>query len=100
MIELLGRILSLDFCYSPTKKIRVHTKCSVAVICTNEHNMVIWFGFLAGDESISQLKEHLRRLRLRLIRLGGPPAAKVLFYVDNCCNIRKSINEEWLSKAS
>jgi hypothetical protein len=55
--------------------------------------MVIWFGMLRMDESMSELQDHLRRLRQRFLRLGK--RTDIVIYVDNCCIVRDKILEAW-----
>jgi hypothetical protein len=59
----------------------------------NENNMVIWFGMLRMDESMSEMQEHLRQLQKRLQR--QQKTTKIVIYVDNCCIVREKILEVW-----
>ncbi len=55
----------------------------------NEYRQVIWWGALTGSESIKEMKPHLQRLKTRHDNMGKEVKA---IFVDNCCNVRKSLN--------
>ena len=99
MANLGGTILSLDANYKVAQKITVVMKdqtrtkpfkCLVTVM--NEDNMVIWWGLLRSEESITEIEQHLRRLKVRLHRINQRNNQKLeAIYVDNCCSIRNKL---------
>lgn len=97
MEYLSGEILSLDTVYGPAKRVAVYidgkpfrpwTGLSIVM---NEHGQVIWFGYLKGSESISEIAPHLLKLKTRIDRLPGPNVRAI--YVDNCCNVRVKLQK-------
>lgn len=96
MLNLGGFVLSLDFCYGPATRIRVYangkpfTPWKGMATILNEDNMVIWWAFLEGSESIDEIAPSLRKLKLRLDRVQGLDQLKVI-YVDNCCDVRAKL---------
>jgi len=102
MLQLHGRVLSLDFFYPLASRVWV-TKDDGSrekfqpykSICDikNEDGQVIWFGALPQSESLTALQQHLVQLRKRFLHLGA--TLHVVFYVDNCCSVRQKIKEVW-----
>jgi len=102
MLQLQGRVLSLDFFYPLASRIWVTKddgsrqrfqpyKCIADI--KNEDGLIIWFGALPHSESITALQDNLRLLRQRFVVLGAN--LHVVFYVDNCCTVRQKIKEAW-----
>jgi len=102
MLQLSGRVLSLDFFYPLASRIWVTKddgsrqrfqpyKCIADI--KNEDGQIIWFGALPHAESMSALVPHLKNLRERFIYNGTN--LNVVFYVDNCCAVRNKIKEAW-----
>lgn len=111
MKGLCASILKIDFNYKLAHKVRVWTskgesfvpfKCILTI--QNEDALTVFWKALKHSESFSEIAEDLRRLRLRLNRNKAaaeghvivaddqlPEAVKVV-YVDNCCQVRRSIN--------
>lgn len=96
MCNLGGEILSLDFQYKAAHRVKVYVngkpfspwKAMASIL--NEHAMAVWWGFLKGSESLSEIEPHLKALKKRLDRVQGPEKLKVI-YVDNCCNVRAKL---------
>lgn len=93
-----GTILSMDTVYGPASRVAVYVNGKPfrpwkgLTTMMNEHGEVIWFGFIKGGESISEIEEPLRKLKARLDRIEGPDNVKVI-YVDNCCQVRNKIQQ-------
>jgi len=102
MLQLMscigGEVLSMDTMYKAPKRVTVYVNgkpfCPWVGLTTvmNEHGACIWWGFIKGSESISEIAPHLKRLKARLDRIQGPDTLKVI-YVDNCCNVRAKLQE-------
>ncbi|MGL5934273.1 MAG: hypothetical protein ACRCZI_01470 [Cetobacterium sp.] len=111
MKGLCATILKIDFNYKLAHKVRVWVakgesfvpfKCVTTI--QNEDALTVFWKALKHSESFKEIADDLRRLRLRLNRNKAaaegniivtddqlPEAVKVV-YVDNCCQVRRSIN--------
>ena len=97
MQGLRAQLLKIDFNYKIARKIKVYTgrgksfspfKCIATI--QNEDTQTIWWGGIAGSESMSKLQPALRGIKERCQFLGSEIKG---CYVDNCCNVRNKIVE-------
>lgn len=104
MRGLSARCLKMDVNYKLTKKIRVYTGRGVSytpyaglLTVQNEDNMTVYWKPLRRPESISEVKEDLKRLRVRLNSnnkdLKENEEAIKIIWIDNCCTNRKGLKE-------
>ena len=78
VVGLGGEVLSMDFEYKTACRVKVYVdgkpfspwKCMASVL--NEDAMCIWWGFLTGSESLTEIEPHLLALKGRLDKLQGP----------------------------
>ena len=98
MTQLGGEVLSIDWAYKPSSRIIVNWNDTqirpwkAMTTIMNEDNMLIWWGFLQGSESVVEIKDDLSRLRERIERVNAKKGHRLqAIYVDNCCNVRESL---------
>lgn len=73
-----GEVLCMDFQYKTANRVKVYFNgkpfspwhCMASSL--NEDVMTIWWGFLKGAESFSEIEPQLRDLKKRLDRIQGP----------------------------
>ena len=96
MSSLGAEVLKIDFQYKSAARVKVYvdgrpfSPWNAMAEILNEYAMTVWWGFIKGAESFSEIEEHLQGLKRRLDRIQGPEKLKVI-YVDNCCNVRRKL---------
>ena len=97
MQGLKAEVLNIDFNYNIARKIKVYTgrgksfspfKCIATI--QNEDTQTIWWGGIAGSESMTKLQPALCGIKERCTHLGSTIKG---CYVNNCCHVRGKLEE-------